>query len=110
VLADQPITVPPSLNGVQPGGRLDLAVVCVAPHRLHEALGELKPHRPRFVILLAHKIATADPDEDRAYCRAWGHLNDCSVLGPRAFGLQRPHLQLNLSHMSRPALAGRVAL
>src|SRR3546814_5934717 len=44
------------------------------------------------------------------YCRSWGALNDCAVLGPRAFGVQRPHLGLNLSLQPKISLGGRVAL
>src|SRR3546814_14814429 len=43
-------------------------------------------------------------------CRSWGALNYCAVLGPRAFGVQRPHLGLNLSLQTKISLGGRVAL
>jgi acetyltransferase len=110
VRADAPIVMPVQVNCVAVGARVDLALVCVAPQRLPEALDAIKAHRPRFLVLLPHVAAPFDPQEDRAYCRAWGLLNDCSVLGPRSFGVQRPHLQLNLSHMPHGALSGRVAL
>src|SRR5690606_26552723 len=99
-----------SLAGLAPGVRLDVALVCVAPHRLPQALQALKACRPRSLVLLAHEQASAEPLEDMAYCRSWGVLNDCAVLGPRAFGVQRPHLGLNLSHQADTALGGRVAL
>src|SRR5690606_17437596 len=54
--------------------------------------------------------SSADPVEDMVYCRSWGTLNDCAVLGPRSFGIQRPHLGLNFSHQPKTALGGRVAL
>lgn len=104
------IALPPSLAGLAPGVRLDVALVCVAPHRLPQALQALKACRPRSLVLLAHEQASAEPLEDMAYCRSWGVLNDCAVLGPRAFGVQRPHLGLNLSHQADTALGGRVAL
>lgn len=110
VRAETSITVPAKLNGVATGARVDLAMVCVAPQRLPEALDAIKAHRPRFLVVLPHVAAPFDPQEDRVYCRAWGLLNDCSVLGPRSFGVQRPHLGLNLSHMPHGALSGRVAL
>jgi len=106
----QAIVLPDAIAGLAPGGRLDTALVCVAPGRLPEALEALKACRPRSLVLLAHEQASAEPLEDMAYCRAWGALNDCAVLGPRAFGVQRPHLGLNLSHQRETALAGRVAL
>src|SRR3546814_15678676 len=55
-------------------------------------------------------LPSADPVEDMIYCRSWGALNDCAVLGPRAFGVQRPHLGLNLSLQTKISLGGRVAL
>src|SRR3546814_10807259 len=81
--------------------RLDQAVVCLAPQRLPEALQALKACRPRSLVLLTHGEPSADPVEDMIYCRSWGALNDCAVLGPRAFGVQRPHLGLNLSQIGR---------
>ena len=90
--------------------RLDLAVVCVGPDRLPEALDALKPYRPHGLILLPHERASDNPLEDVVYCRSWGRMHDCAVLGPRAFGVQRPHLGLNFSHEPKTALSGRVAL
>lgn len=105
-----PISLPGSLNGVDATARLDQALVCIAPERLPEALEALRPHRPRSVVLLPHDRPSADPIEDMVYCRSWGKLHDCTVLGPRSFGVQRPHLGVNLSHQAKPALPGRVAL
>src|SRR3546814_19240324 len=90
--------------------RLDQAVVCLAPQRLPEALQALKACRPRSLVLLTHGEPSADPVEDMTYCRSWGALNDCAVLGPRAFGVQRPHLGLNLSLQTQISLGGWVAL
>ncbi|HWL29908.1 MAG TPA: GNAT family N-acetyltransferase, partial [Burkholderiaceae bacterium] len=104
------ISLPATLNGVDPEARLDQALVCIAPERLPEVLAALRPHRPRSVVLLPHDQASADPIEDMVYCRSWGKLNDCTILGPRSFGVQRPHLGMNLSHQSQAALPGRVAL
>ncbi|AEC22067.1 hypothetical protein PT7_3527 [Pusillimonas sp. T7-7] len=106
---DGPIRLPDSLPGLS-GSRLDLAVVCVGPDRLPESLEALRPHRPRGLILLPHEHASDNPLEDMVYCRSWGKLNDCTVLGPRSFGVQRPHLGLNFSLQPKTALSGRVAL
>ncbi|OWT58259.1 bifunctional acetate--CoA ligase family protein/GNAT family N-acetyltransferase [Candidimonas nitroreducens] len=92
------------------GGRADLALVCVAPARLPEALQAVRAVRPHCVILLSQEQSSADRMQDMAYCRAWGRINDCLVLGPNSFGVQRPHLGLNLTHQAAPARAGRVAL
>ncbi|NYT36149.1 GNAT family N-acetyltransferase [Allopusillimonas soli] len=109
VAPGQPIALPP-MPGLPEDERLDQALLCVPPERLPEALAVLKPLRPRCVVLLPHVQAPADPLEDMIYCRAWGRLNDCLVLGPHSLGVQRPHLGLNLSQLPRMALGGRVAL
>lgn len=104
------IQVEKTLKGLPSGTRLDQALVCITPTRLPEALEALRPYRPRSLILLAHEQPSPNPVEDMVYCRAWGTLNDCIVLGPKAFGVMRPHLGLNLSHQPQMALSGRVAL
>lgn len=104
--ADGPMVLPDNVAGQ----RLDLAVVCIPSSRLPSALDALRAHRPRGLVLLPHALASDDPVEDMVYCRSWGNLNDCAVLGPRAFGVQRPHLGFNFSHQPTVALAGRVAL
>ncbi len=110
VLPGKPIVLEEEMAGLPAGQRLAQALVCVPPARLPEALEALKVLRPRCVILLLHEQPSSDPVEDMVYCRAWATLNDCVVLGPRSFGVQRPHLSLNLSQQPRAALDGRVAL
>ncbi len=105
-----PVVVPTALNGVAAGSRVDQALVCVASGRLPESLAALKACRPRCLTLLPNGSPSADPVEDAVYCRAWGVLNDCMILGPRSFGIQRPHLGINLSHEAHVGLGGRVAL
>lgn len=104
------ISLPESLNGVSAGMRVDQALVCVAPDRLPQVLATLKTCRPRCLTVLPHSVPSTDPIEDMVYCRAWGELNDCLILGPRSFGVQRPHLGINLSHEQHVGLGGRVAL
>ncbi|TCT09141.1 acetyltransferase [Paralcaligenes ureilyticus] len=133
VLSDQPLPIehdlPESLKGsatfiaVQAGRpivlagvsdssgpRLELALVCIAPSRLPEVLEALRVLRPRALVLLPVDPPSTDPLEDMAYCRAWARINDCMVLGPRSFGVQRPHLGLNLSRQAHIAQTGRAAL
>lgn len=110
VIAEQPIVLPEQVMGVQAGERVDQAVICVAHDRLPEALSALRHCRPRIVVLLAGRQPAPEPLEELAYCRAWGTMNDSLVLGPRSFGLQRPHLALNLSVAANTAHVGRVAL
>lgn len=102
--------LPPELNGRLDRGRLDLALVCVPPADLPSVLDSLRRYRPRIVIVLAHPEQSDDPLQDMVYTRSWSQLNDCLVLGPRSFGVQRPHLRMNLSHHPQTSAAGRVAL
>lgn len=102
--------MPERVAGVVAGQRLDQALVCVPPARLPAVLDALRGYRPRTVVLLAHPEQSDDPVQDMIYARSWSKLNDCLVLGPRSFGVQRPHLRMNLSHHPQIALAGRVAL
>lgn len=101
---------PEALAGVPAGERLDQALVCVPPSSLPLVLDGLRRYRPRIVVVLAHPDQSGDPMQDMVYCRAWSTLNDCLVLGPRSFGVQRPHRGVNLSHHPQCALPGRVAL
>ncbi|NYT78783.1 GNAT family N-acetyltransferase [Alcaligenaceae bacterium] len=108
--ADEPVNLPAGLAGVPEGGRLDQAIVRVAPTQVPQVLEALRAYQPRCVSLLLHHQPSAYPLEDMAYCRAWAALNNCVILGPRSSGVQRPHLGLNLSEQPRSALQGRVAL
>lgn len=110
VTPDQPIVVPEVLPVERSAGRLDLALICVPPARLSEALEAVQPHQPKGVLILRHDVASDHPAEDRAFCRRWAALNDCLVMGPGSFGLQRPHRNLNLSLDPYRAPSGRVAL
>ncbi len=101
---------PETLAGVAAGERLDLALVCVPPASLPQVLDGLRRYRPLNVIVLAHTEQSEDPVQDMVYARSWSQLNDCLILGPRSFGVQRPHLGMNLSHHPHSALTGRVAL
>ena len=102
--------LPDRLAGVGARERLDQALVCVPPDRLPDVFDALRLYRPRIVVVLAHPEQSEDPLQDMVYVRSWSQLNDCLVLGPRSFGVQRPHLRMNFSHHPQCALAGRVAL
>lgn len=101
---------PGSLEGVKPGERLDLALVCVPPEHLPAVLDGLSIYRPHNVVVLAHPEQSDDPKQDIDHARRWSRDNDSLILGPRSFGLQRPHIGMNLSHHPHSALTGRVAL
>src|SRR5690606_19741303 len=101
---------PDELAGVRAGDRLDLALLCVPPADLYSVLDGLRRYRPRVVVVLAHPTPSEDPVQDMVFCRNWSEQNDSLVLGPRSFGVQRPHLRVNLSHNASSSLPGRVAL
>lgn len=102
--------VPEALSGVEPGGRVDLALLCVPSRRLPQALEAIGRHKPRALILLSTDTAPDNAFEDMIYCRSWARLNDCALLGPRSFGVQNSASGFNFSHIPRLAQPGRVAL
>ncbi|WP_397473558.1 GNAT family N-acetyltransferase [Pusillimonas sp.] len=107
---DAGFTIPETLAGVEPGRRVDLALLCVHPRQLPQLLDAVGAHKPRALILLSTDSAPDNALEDMVYCRSWARLNDCTLLGPRSFGVQNPPGGLNLSHMPQLAHAGKVAL
>lgn len=102
--------LPDAMQGVTPGGRVDLAVVCVSPAVLLETLRRLVACQPRAMILLPHELPDPYPLGTQALCREWAQAHDCQILGPRAFGAQRPHAGFNFSQHPSLASIGRVAL
>lgn len=110
VVPGKTIKLPQALFAEREGERLDLALVCVPPQRLVEVLDALQPHQPKSVLVLRHEVASEHPDDDMTFCRGWAALNDCLILGPGSFGIQRPHRGLNLSLDPYHAPEGRVAL
>src|SRR5690606_10929259 len=80
------------------------------PEHLPAVLDGLSIYRPHNVVVLAHPEQSDDPKQDIDHARRWSRDNDSLILGPRSFGLQRPHMGMNLSHHPHSALTGRVAL
>jgi acetyltransferase len=101
---------PDALAGLAPGQRLDLAVVCMPPLLLGGVLKAIECYRPLALIVMAHDVIDPDPNRTRALCDDWARTNRCALLGPFSFGLQRPHLGLNLSQHPLLAHPGRAAL
>jgi len=106
----RPVKLPKKWNGLPAGERLDLAMVCVAPHALQHTFHQLSACSPRAVILLPHEVVDAQPEHTLAFCRSWAQANGAAMLGPNTFGLQRPHVGLNFSQHPTLARSGRVAL
>ena len=101
---------PGRLTGVPAGERLDMAVVCMPPLLLEAVLNALAAYRPMALIVMVHDVVDPDPQRTRQLCAQWARENHCALLGPFSFGLQRPHLGLNLSQHPLLAHAGRAAL
>lgn len=102
--------IPAQFNGLAEGERPDLALVCVAPAVFAETLRRLSPRAPRALIALPHEQADPYPRGTVALCQAWAQEHRCKLLGPRAFGVQRPPAGLNFSQHPALARTGRVAL
>jgi acetyltransferase len=102
--------LPKKLNGLVQGERVDLVVVCMPPLLLQRRLFNLVRVRPRAVILMAHDAVDPSPDRTRELCALWAQKYKVALLGPYSFGLQRPHLGLNLSQHPVLARSGRAAL
>ena len=102
--------VPKKLAGVAANERVDLVVVSVPPLLIQSTLAAVARHRPCAMIVMAHDVVDPDPARTRKLCNAWARDNQCALLGPFSFGLQRPHLGLNLSQHPLLARAGRAAL
>jgi acetyltransferase len=102
--------LPKQLTGLAEGERVDLAVVCMPPLLLQRTLFNLARVRPRAVILMAHDAVDPSPERTRELCALWAQKYKVALLGPYSFGLQRPHLGLNLSQHPVLARSGRAAL
>jgi acetyltransferase len=102
--------IPDVLTGLDDGERPDLALVCVAPAVFAETLRRLARRAPRALIVLPHEQPDPYPRGTVALCQSWAEENRCKLLGPRAFGVQRPHAGLNFSLHPTLARDGRVAL
>ena len=87
----------------------ELAVVCVKPSLLEKVLAYLEAAPPKALILLQSDHVDMDPKQMQKMVREWVKTHKCMLLGPRSFGIQRPHLNLNLSRAAS-AGAGRVAM
>lgn len=104
------VSLPEQLNGLIGGERVDLVVVCMPPLLLQRTLFSLSRVRPQAVIVMAHDVVDPAPDRTRKLCSLWAKKYKSVLLGPYSFGLQRPHLGLNLSQHPVLARSGRAAL
>lgn len=98
ILADNPLSEPK-----------ELALICVQPSCLSAVLAYLSERPPQAVLLLPPNVIDMEPKESAVLLSQWSKDNKVMVLGARSFGVQRPHLNLNLSR-SENAKVGRVAV
>lgn len=87
----------------------ELAVICVLPSRLGQVLEYLSSAPPKAMLMLAPNQIDSDPKESKALVHTWAKEHNVMLLGSRSFGLQRPHLNLNLSR-SPMGKAGKIAV
>ena len=67
--------MPGRLDFLQEDQRLDMALLCLDPAHLPAALGALKQHRPRALVLLPHPTPADDPHSSTgAARRGWRAL------------------------------------
>ncbi|WP_028357144.1 GNAT family N-acetyltransferase [Brackiella oedipodis] len=90
-------------------GQYDLAAIYVEQEELDKALQLLEVQAPKSLLVLASNEITRNPRQDIETLRHWCQQHDCNFLGPRAFGVQRPNLGLNISKIEQTR-AGRVAV
>lgn len=96
--------LPVTLQGVQAGERLDLALVAVEEAQIAPTLSQLGRTPPRAMILYA--LLTP---ETVTWVTAWAQDHDCILLGPHSFGMQRPAIGLNASLHPSAARPGKIA-
>lgn len=89
--------------------RRELAVVCVEHSRMEKVLNYLEAAPPKALIILQPDHVDMEPKQTQNMVRDWVKAHNVMLLGPRSFGIQRPHANLNLSRADI-AKTGRVAL
>ncbi len=93
-----------------PAAGRDLAVICVRSSLLEAVLQRLDGAPPRGILLLPGEIVDEDPGITRERIASWCRQYGVMLLGPRAFGIYRPHLNLNLSLAPLLPKSGRIAV
>ncbi|MGH8812901.1 MAG: GNAT family N-acetyltransferase, partial [Advenella sp.] len=88
----------------------ELAVICVRSGLLAAVLRQMAVAPPRAVLLLPGQVVDQAPQTTRDLIQDWCAEHGVMLLGPRAFGIYRPHLNLNLSLAQMQPRAGRIAV
>ena len=98
------------LQAFAPDRNADVAVVSVRPSLLPLVLERLELALPRAMLLLPGEVVDDVPEQTRSLAQAWRDRTGVMLLGPRAFGIHRPHLKLNLSLVEMSPRMGRIAV
>ena len=87
----------------------DLALICLSSKKIPLALRLLSKRQVKALIILPYTDSDPDSLDLQPVIEAWAKEHNCLLLGPRAFGVQRPMRALNLSRI--PLVhAGKVAV
>lgn len=89
---------------------LDLVVICLPPTAIKNTLQVLEKAKPNCLLILRHSQSPENAIELADYCKQWGEENNCLIVGPNSFGVQRPAKGINFSLYPYSAPSGRVAL
>ncbi len=109
-LSEEPDQARLQLQEFVPAATRELAVICVRPSLLADVLLALDRARPQAVLLLPGVVVDEDPAVTRKIITDWCQRHSVMLLGPRAFGIYRPHLNLNLSLAPQLPKTGRIAV
>lgn len=77
----------------------DLALICLSSKKITLALQVLTKRQPKALIILPYSDSEPDSLSLLPEIEAWAKAHHCLLLGPRAFGIQRPVRGLNLSRI-----------
>ena len=92
------------------GHDLDLAVICLPPKSIKQALSALKKAQPKCLLILRHAESPECAEKLSQDCKTWGQENNCLIIGPNSFGFQRPCKGLNFSLYPYSPPSAKVAL
>src|SRR5699024_657245 len=77
----------------------DLALICLSSKKVTLALQVLTKRQHKALIILPYSDSEPDSLSLLPEIEAWAKAHHCLLLGPRAFGIQRPVRGLNLSRI-----------
>lgn len=88
-----------STKGLTTVNSPDLALICLSSKKISLALQLLSIRQPQALIVLPYSDSDPDSLNLLPVIEVWAREHNCLLLGPRAFGVQRPMQGLNLSRI-----------